>query len=697
MKKNLALFLAVALVLTTWMLPATAEAATYGQAPMFDELVANGELPPVEERLPENPRVTHEILDEYLTPEIGNYGGTIRLATQVVNWDADGFIGQNEALLTMASTASDDITPNIVENYEVNDDQTEFTFTLRKGLKWSDGEPVTMEDFKFTIEHFIFNEELNPVIAAYMRDGGVGSGDPFTYEFVSDDQFKIKFKSAYGGFAVHLSIAGWKGYTDFLKPAHFLKPFHIDYAEECHGSLEEYYKFLEPYGKVMGYDDVTAENIWVQIFNRVDMTNWELTDPTDALTSVYFADAGHEGNFPVLYGWVMESSEGGITTWTRNPYYFKVDAAGNQLPYIDHITSTLVEDMQMVQLKYSTGEADFGRESATIDNITLYRENEETAGITAYVTSMHNNPTDIMLNVNYGTNIDGTVKDDEASQAWQEVVQDIRFRKAMAMAIDADEILDTVYKGFGEVKDGYPCDHDIDGANALLDEMGMVDTNNDGYRETPSGKPFQFQIWNYNEANDIIPVCELCVEFWSEIGIKAEVYTTESTLLSTAQDANEIPCRVAWVHTTQLWHYLDWMIATYAPWWNDWVAGGGLSGREVKWSSLSADAGTDAADEADKVNAAQSALVYAAPPEDFQEVMLKIQSLMTVDPVTAVNEVLPEIDKWHQEHFYLIEPLINVQQCVIINSDIGNVPSGGVGISWNFAFEQYFYHHPEEH
>jgi peptide/nickel transport system substrate-binding protein len=670
MKKSLALILAVAMVLAMWMIPASAE-TTYNQAPMFDELVANGELPPVEERLPEVPRVTHEILDEYLTPEIGNYGGTLRLATQVVNWDADGFIGQNEALLTMASAASDDITPNIVENYEVNDDQTEFTFTLRKGLKWSDGEPVTMEDFRFTIEDVIFNEELTPVIAAYMRDGGVGSGDPFTFEIIDDWTFKLSFKEPYGGFAVHLSIAGWKGYTDLLKPAHFLKPFHPAYAEECHGSEDAYWEFLQAYGNVMGYDDVKAEGIWVNIFNQVDCTNWELTDPTDQLTNVNFADAGATQSFPVLYGWVMKSSEGGITTWERNPYYFKVDAAGNQLPYIDRITSTLVEDMQMVQLKYTTGEADFARESATIDNITLYKENEATANITAYVTTMHNNPTDISLNQNYGLNQDGTLKDDDESKAWQEVIGNHDFREALTLAIDAEEILDTVYKGFGEINENYPCTHDIDRANELLDGMGMVDINGDGYRETPSGLPFQFQIWNYNEANDIIPVAELCVEFWSEIGIKAEVYTTESTLLSTSQDANEIPCRVAWVHTTQLWHYLDWFIASYAPWWNDWVEQGGLQKGEIDG--------------------------LMTPPEDFQEVMLKIQSLMTVDPETAVNEVLPEINEWHMEHLYLIEPLINVQQCVVINSDIGNVPTGGIGIGWNFSFEQLYYNHPEEH
>ncbi len=664
MKKMSWLLVLAMLVSMMAIVPASAE-TTYAQAPMFDEKVNNGEIPALEERLPENPRVVHEIVDEFLTPEIGTYGGTLRLVTSVVNWDADGFIGQNEALLTMASANSDDITPNIVEGFEASEDQKEFTFKLRKGLKWSDGTPVTMDDYKFGIENVIFNEELTPVVAAYMRDGGVASGEPMQFEVIDDETFKIKFNEPYGGFAVHLSIAGWKGYTDILKPAHFLKPFHKDFAEEIHGSLDAYYEFLAPYGKVMGFEDVAEGKTWCDIFNQIDCTNWELTDPTDALTSVYFADAGHTTNFPVLYGWVMTESKNGITTWERNPYYFKVDAAGNQLPYIDYITSTLVEDMQMVQLKYTTGEADFGRESATIDNITLYKENEESANITAYVTTMHNNPTDIAINMNYGLNQDGTAKDDNESKAWQEVVNDERFRKALAISIDAEEILDTVYKGFGSVNEDYPCEYDIEGANALLDEMGMVDTNNDGYRETPSGLPLQWQIWNYSEANDIIPVCELLVEFWSEIGLKVEVYTTESTLLSTSQEANEIPMRVSWLHTTQLWHYLDWGIAWYAPWWNDWVEQGGLSKGEVEG--------------------------IAAPPQDFQDVQLMIQSLMTVSPEEAVNEVLPAIDAWHAEHLYIIEPLVDVQQCVIVNSGIGNVPTGGVGIGWNFSMEQFFY------
>ena len=669
--KKLSWLLVLAMLISMFAVTASAE-GEYTQAPMLDASVEAGELPPVEERLPENPRIVKEMLDEHLDMEIGNYGGTIRLTTSVVNWDADGFIGNNEALLTMESANSDTITPNIVENFEVSDDQTTFTFTLRKGLKWSDGTLVTMEDIKFGVEGHIFNEEINPVVSAWMRDGGTSEGDPFTFTVIDDNTFSIAFKTSYGGFPVHLSIAGWKGYTEILKPAHFLKQFNLAYAEEVHGTVDAFYEFIAPFASVMGYDDPAAEGVWVYVYNQIDCTNWELTDPNDQMTSYYFPGLIEE-NFPVLYPWVMTSYEGGITTFERNPYYFKVDEDGQQLPYIDYMTSTLVEDMEMVQMYYMSGGADFGRESATIDNISLYRENEEAAGITAYTTSTHMTPTDVSFNVTYGLNPDGSVKDDDHSKAWQEMIQIKEFRNALAMAIDAEEIIDTIYNGFAEVYEPHGCTHDIDGANEILDELGMVDIDGDGYRETPSGLPFHFQIWNYNEANDIIPTAELYIEFWAEIGIKAEVYTTEKTLLETSRDANEYPCRVAWVHETQLWHYSDWFIGDWGPLYNTWINKGGLSGL------------------------LEGSTEYLEPSDDKKEFYLGIQSLFTTDVDTAVNVTLPKLAEYMADQQFLIIPITNVQQCVVINSDIGNVPEGGVGISWNFAMEQFYYNNPEEH
>ena len=145
-----------------------------------------------------------------------------------------------------------------------------------------------MEDFLFTIDHFLFNAELTPVIPKNMRSGGASSGAPLSFEAVDDLTLKVTSEVPYGGFPVVISIAGWAGYTDLLKPAHYLKQFHKDFAEECHGSIEAYYEFIRPFAAKMGYDDPTAEGVWAYVFNQVDMTNWENTDPNDALTTVFF-------------------------------------------------------------------------------------------------------------------------------------------------------------------------------------------------------------------------------------------------------------------------------------------------------------------------------------------------------------------------------------------------------------------------
>lgn len=667
MKKLSVLLVLVFLISMTGGTAALAEPTEYKQAPMWDALVESGELPPVAQRLPENPAPPAEILPEYLDYECGDYGGTLRFATNGVNWNADIFMGITENLLTMASANSGVITPNIVESFEANEDNTVFTFKLRKGLKWSDGVDVTMEDFRFGIEDFVFNEELTPSVAAYMRDGGSGAGDPFTFEVVDDDTFRISFKESYGGFAVHISVSGWKGYTDLLKPAHYLKPFHKDYAEECHGSLEAYYAFIQPFAEILGYEDASEEGVWTYVFNAIDVTNWEATDYTDMLTTLTFENCGLETNFPVLYAWIISDYGSGVTSYTRNPYYFKVDAEGQQLPYIDYLVSTEVEDQNMVQLKTMSGEVDFLRESASIANITLYKEAEETAGISAYVGGRTSNPTSIFLNMTYGLNTDGTVKEDEASQAWQEVINDLRFRQALADAIDAEEILDTVYMGFGEVNPTYPCTHDIETANALLDEMGMQDIDGDGYRETPSGRPLTWQIWNGGEAIDIVPVSELLVEFWGEIGLNVSVYSTESSLMGTAISANEVPMRVFWAQSTMLWYYLGWNENMWGTLWSAWDAAGGLSG------------------------ALDGVEGYLEPPQEVKDQYLRIDSLMTVSSDEAVNTILPQIDGWFGENLYIIEPLTNVSMCIVLNSKIGNVPTGGHIPGWNLAMEQLFY------
>ena len=661
--KKFALFLALMLAFAAVCAPALAE-GEYIEAPMLAERVQAGQLPPVEERLPENPRLANDDYPaEQLEYESGVYGGTLRTVFAQVNWNPDVFVGMTENLLTMQSMNSDVVQPNLVADYQISDDRTTYTFTLRKGLKWSNGVEVTMDDVAFTVEHFIFNEELTPSISAWMTVDGV----PFEFSVIDEMTFQLKFPGPYGALCVYLSAAGFNGYADFIKPAYYLKPFHKDFAEECHGSLEAYYEFLQPFATAIGYDDVTEEGVWTYVFNQIDVTTWEITDPVDCLTTQQFPGLVEE-NFPMLYPWIMVSSENNVQLWERNPYYHKVDADGKQLPYIDYIQNTLVEDVEMVQMKVITGEVDFLRESATIDNISLYRENSEAANINPVMCIQGNTPTDLYLNVNYGLNADGTVKDDDASRAWQEVIQDLRFRQAIAMSIDAEEILDTVYHNLGAVREGTLCTNDVEAANALLDEIGMKDIDGDGYRESPSGLPFSFQIWNAAEASDIVPTTELYVEYLAEIGIRATGYTTESTLLNTSIAANEVPARCVWAAHSIIWHFGgSYSIEVWAPLWSDWYNAGCPEDEEA-------------------------AKTYLIPEKEEDRQLIKnIFGLMT-NTLDQVSEVVrPDILNYMDENCYIIRPLEYVNGIVVLNADLRNVPMDVVTHSLNYFLEDLYF------
>lgn len=665
--RKLALALALCMLVSMCAFHSFAENAPYTQSPILDDAVASGALRPIAERLPDEPKLLHEILDAYVDLEIGNYGGTLHGISTDPNWYAKFFTGMNEGLLSMSSASSDEIIGNVLKGYDVNDDFTVFTLHLREGLRWLDGVEVTSEDFAFTIDDFLFNSALTPVIPKNFRAGGSTSGVPLSFEILDDYTVQVTSDTPYGGFLVVISIAGWAGYTDLLKPAHFLKPFHIDYADACHGSLDAYYDYIAPFAAVMGYDDPRAEGVWTYVFNQVDMTNWENTDPNDALTSAFFPGLIDE-NFPVLYGWVMESSANNRTVFVRNPYYFKVDAAGQQLPYVDYLELGFAENDSVKLLMLLTGAEDFVQEEA--DKYSVLVENAERGGYNVLVGKHHNIPTAIMVNPTYGLNPDGSVKEDVDSQAWQEVIGDARFREALVTSIDADEIID-VYLGFAEANPRYACTWDVDGANALLDEMGMRDLDGDGFRETPSGLKLQWQIWTdtSNTVTLTVPVCELLVEFWTEIGLDVSVYPTDSTLLVSAVNANEVPIRVYLAHVDQLWHHCDWSLSTCGVLWNAWVQAGGMSG-EI------------AADEMDN---------YLEPPTWYRDLVTKIDSLMTVDPYIAVNEVLPEIAQTVADQMYLILPITNPGRIMIVNRDLGNVPTDGLVYSWNMSYEQVFY------
>ena len=196
---------------------AMAEEGVYGESPMLAERVAAGELPPVEERLPIQPFVvTNRILAVSYDTEVGKYGGNLRLPQDSPGGDPHFYIGSNEYLIWAPGAFNYDmgIVGNVLLDWEANDDYSSFTFHMREGLKWSDGNPVTTADVDFAWNDVILNEELTPAKPAFLYTGQVLDAGFATVEILDDYTYTVTFDGPYGKFpgpAGHRPVAGVSG------------------------------------------------------------------------------------------------------------------------------------------------------------------------------------------------------------------------------------------------------------------------------------------------------------------------------------------------------------------------------------------------------------------------------------------------------------------------------------------------------
>ncbi len=607
--------------------PAPADSAK--ESPMLAERVAAGELPPLEERIPKEPFVVGPgvIVAEADLPDWtpGLYGGILHMAHGDADWNPDIFIMLNEHLLMAPGIGVDGIRPNILKAFEVNEDNTQFTFHLREGLKWSDGEPVTTEDVRFVVEDIYQNEQLTPSFPAKFRTGGSPSGEPMQLEVIDDFTFSLTFTEPYGGFLRELTIKGWQGYTDLMQPAHYLKQFHADYAAEA--DL-----------KAM-LAEANLQDEWWQLFTQKNCLNWDLTR-TRCI------------GMPSLYPWIGVASEDeGVITFERNPYYFKVDTEGKQLPYIDKVLSALTGDSDMVNLKVLTGDIDLLREDTALVKLPLYKENEEKSGFRVQLLDNHVDPTALYLNLTFDDPI------------WRQVTGDLRFRQALNMAINRQEIIESVYFNQASLPELVPGDFDLDKANALLDEMGLDQRDAENFRLGPDGKTFVLPIESASYAPDIPVVAELLVEHFKLIGIKTTFKLIDSSLAGQRVDNNEAQATIIW-SVQPMWRNGTW--TDYLPagrWgrlWETWYGSNGKEGEE--------------------------------PPDTVKRLYELQQGRIATAPASDEDKALTdEIYQIHRDNLYILNIVENVRYALVTNAKLGNVPSGGQAIGINNSGEQFFY------
>jgi len=499
-----------------------------GEPPMLQAKVASGELPPVDERLPESPVVVGG------RDAIGAYGGEVRMIHFDPVWCVSNYDWNAERLLQYTDEDMRTIVPNIFESWEVSPDGTEFTVRMRKGMKFSDGAPLTTEDVRFYIEDIWFNTDLNASPMWQIRFDGKGNETPAKLEVIDDFTFKLTYAAPFGALPAHMTRWEPGNWPSILGPSHFYKKFHNKYTDQA--ELDEMAK---------------AANLetWVQLFNQ----HWQW-----GLGVWQFPDWQKDDPYPVLSPWhLVDLPQEGLMILERNPYYFKVDLEGNQLPYLDNMRYDYITTADAAKLKLAQNELDsLGMHDVTMAEYAFYKENE-TAGnfqVMDYVSCMSDR--DVLFPQHVINKEDGT-----PDEVMTEIAQHPNFVKALSMAIDREEINQSLLFGTARMgqlaplpsskyyKENYGtawAEFDTAKSNQLLDEMGLDKKNDQGIRLRSDGQPLTYVIEQAGlRVGPLTPqVCELVAAYWRDIGIDATSKEVTTNLLDERLNNGQVHCTV---------------------------------------------------------------------------------------------------------------------------------------------------------
>jgi len=437
------------------------------------------------------------------------------------------------------SEDSTHVIPNVGKAWEINEDATEFTVYLREGMRWSDGAPFTADDIMFWYEDVQLNDDLTPVKHPRLK-----LGDEFgKIEKIDDYTIKISFSRSYGLFELQMA-SEFEPYA----PKHYLKQFHIKYADKAK---------LDAMVKEAGFDE------WYQLFQ--DKNSW-VNNP----------------DLPVLGPWVS-AGEPTASQWPaeRNAYYWKIDEAGNQLPYIDRIVHELVQDRELVALKAVAGEIDMQNRHMTVDNLPLYMENREKGDYRVLMwPTTQGSSYCLMFNQNY-----------DKDPVVAEFLRNKEFRRALSLAINREEMVEIITLGLGVPRQstllpespGYNPDwertyaeYDPDRANQMLDALGLDKRDAEGFRLRPDGQgPLTIVI--SHPTNIAIDPTELVKSYWEAVGVKTAIDSQERSVHYEKMHANELQV-APWGNEEMIYP----LLLVY-PW---WVMPYGLSSRIAPLSGL---------------------------------------------------------------------------------------------------------------
>ncbi len=478
---------------------------TAREAPALAKLSADGKLPPLASRLPTNPMVVK-------VEKIGTYGGTLRRGLRG-SADHNGILKiiGNQSLVRW-NLEFTQVLPNVADKWEVNADATEFTFHLRPGMKWSDGQPFGADDIVFAVEDCAKNSELykstpSPLVIANKAG---------TVTKIDDATVKFTFPSPYAMFLEMLATPLGQHPTLFAK--HYCSQFHPKYNPKV-------------------ADLVKAANLsdWGTLFRN-------------KCGDIEIPARWGNPERPTLDPWVIkEAYTGGAqrVVAERNPFFWQVDTDGQQLPYIDRVNFSISQDVESLMIDAVSGRLDMqDRHISTLQNKPTLAKNAK-AGAYRLIEMISSGAQQVQIYLNI------THKDPKM----REMFANKEFRQALSLGINRAEIIELVYLGQSEPyqtgpRPGHPwyheklarqfTDFDQKTANATLDRLGYAKKDAQGFRLRPDGQKVFFSV-------DIIPTLypdavdtlELVKRHWAEIGVDIKVNTIERALYYTRGDNND--------------------------------------------------------------------------------------------------------------------------------------------------------------
>ena len=475
----------------------------------------NKGLAAVADRLPEEPLVVVPY------DSVGSYGGTIKFLSNATEAGTSDMLSTRHVNLVRFADDLTTIVPNVAKDYSWNDDFTELTFMLRKGHKWSNGEPFTARDVEFWYEDLMMNTNIREKPYPYLLVGG----EPMTVDVVNDTTVRFNLPSPFPGL---LATLAWT-YNQAFMPAHFLEQFHPEIDSNADANAQ-----------ALGF-----ENGWDALAAYYGNSGWTDT-PTPMLRNPDLVAGLVHAAYPSLeaYMTIEDTTEGRI--YAANPYFHQVDTAGNQLPYIDYQNERYINENEIRLLKLVNGEVDYKSQSVQLESAPQLLDGAEKGGYS------------LQINPGCGAalfSFNVTHPDMEK----RSVYGDIRFRQAMSMAMNRDEINDVAYYGMGVVEQFvgispapdfvsdeikmHMTQYDPAASNALLDAVGLVDTDGDGFRELPSGAPFAMNIDYATQGIGGVEV-ELVARHWNEVGIKTSFKEVTPDEYRGSQSSNALDVHV---------------------------------------------------------------------------------------------------------------------------------------------------------